>query len=310
MAEARTIELLLSNGTLNGLLRAELAKWNGVMFSSPRDSYSLLSNQFESKYWGIYLLLSDDKVYIGQANELLRRISEHDRGKDWWTRVVLMTTTNDSLTRSDIDWLEYKLINIAFTRGTLDVDNRVKGNTPKVSVFREANLSDYLDGALLLLELVGIKVFAGKNKARKYAPLPNDFGDKLAGERTPIIAKPNNKIRDIRKLFGLTIHLERTSNDRGFSNSVLVVSEREFILKSGSLIKKQDNSIMWKDKKDIAEIREYQSKVGKLYGDRVVQDILFDSLNKVARFIYGQNINAWVSFVDSSGVTIDAIAKS
>lgn len=159
MAEAKTIKLLLSNGSLSGLLVAELLKWDGILFSSPRESYHLLSNEPESKFWGVYLLVSEDKVYIGQANDLLRRIGEHDKSKDWWEKVVLFTTKDNSLNRSDIDYLENKLIDIAKITGTLEMNNVQSGNSPKVSRYRETELKDFLDGALLLLELIGIKVF-------------------------------------------------------------------------------------------------------------------------------------------------------
>ncbi|MFA7446201.1 MAG: GIY-YIG nuclease family protein [Flavobacteriaceae bacterium] len=159
MAEAKTIKLLLSNGSLSGLLVAELLKWDGILFSSPRESYHLLSNELESKFWGVYLLVSEDKVYIGQANDLLRRIGEHDKSKDWWEKVVLFTTKDNSLNRSDIDYLENKLIDIAKNTGTLEMNNVQIGNSPKVSRYRETELKDFLDGALLLLELIGIKVF-------------------------------------------------------------------------------------------------------------------------------------------------------
>lgn len=159
MAEAKTIKLLLSNGSLSGLLIAELLKWDGILFSSPRVSYQLLSNEPESKFWGVYLLVSETQVYIGQANDLLRRIIEHDKNKAWWDRVILLTTKDNSLNRSDIDFLENKLIEKAKEYGTLEASNIQSGKVPKVSRYRETELMDYLEGGLLLLELIGVKVF-------------------------------------------------------------------------------------------------------------------------------------------------------
>lgn len=167
MAEAKTINLLLSNGSLSGLLMAELLKWNGVLLSSPRDSYDLLSGEDASKYWGVYLLVSEDQVYIGQANDLLRRIAEHDKAKDWWEKVVLLTTKDNSLNRSDIDYLENKLIKKATESGTLEMNNIVRGNFTKVNRYRETELEDFLDGALLLLQIIGINVFVKTPKKIK-----------------------------------------------------------------------------------------------------------------------------------------------
>jgi hypothetical protein len=193
MAEAKTIKLLLSNGSLSGLLMAELLKWEGILFASPRSSYQLLSSEPESKYWGVYLLVSEDKVYIGQANELLRRIIEHDRSKDWWNKLILLTTKDNSLNRSDIDYLENKLIAIAKQNGTLEMNNIQTGNSPKVSRYRETELKDFLDGGLLLLELIGIKVFVKDliNKNKKESTI---FTDKKIQDSSSINLFPSQPI--------------------------------------------------------------------------------------------------------------------
>lgn len=197
MAEAKTIKLLLTNGSLSGLLMAELLKWEGILFSSPRESYHLLSNEPESNYWGVYLLVSEEKVYIGQANDLLRRIGEHDKTKDWWEKVILLTTKDNSLNRSDIDFLENKLISIAKSRGSLEMNNVQIGNTPKVSRYRETELVDFLEGGLLLLELIGIKVLAKPLKST------DTFKSKLGFQRQTNYNKEkviSNKVTEIQSI--------------------------------------------------------------------------------------------------------------
>ena len=83
------------------------------------------------------------------------------------------------MTRSDIDYLEYVLIECAFAIDKLDCDNKKKGNPPKVDKFRKVILDQYLNEALFLMQLVGITVFSeGKEKrdgkwAAPTAPLIN-----------------------------------------------------------------------------------------------------------------------------------------
>ncbi|WP_225049377.1 GIY-YIG nuclease family protein [Lacticaseibacillus kribbianus] len=110
MATAKIIELLLEDGTLDGLLTVQDSSWNGTMFVSPRDSINQLFQKKETAYWGVYLLLSDDGVYIGQASELQTRLRQHDKVKDFWSRCVLFTTKDDSLNRSGIDYIEAELV--------------------------------------------------------------------------------------------------------------------------------------------------------------------------------------------------------
>ncbi|SFW06290.1 GIY-YIG catalytic domain [Chlamydia abortus] len=56
------------------------------MLVSPRDKVEDLLNlePYETlcSYWGIYLLVSENQVYIGQASELKARIKQHLYGKD------------------------------------------------------------------------------------------------------------------------------------------------------------------------------------------------------------------------------------
>lgn len=162
--KAKTIQLLLYDGTLNGVINIADSAWNpGEMYASPRNSINELVSL--DKY-GVYLLLSDDRVYVGQAQDLERRIKQHVTGKSWWERVVLLTTKDDSFTRTDIDYLESVLIGKANKAKSLDSDNKNKGNNPKVDKFRKVNLDQYLDEALFLMELIGITVFGADRKKR------------------------------------------------------------------------------------------------------------------------------------------------
>ena len=162
-AKAKTINLLLYEGDLDGVISIEDSSWNsGELYSAPRESVSDLLETDACKKYGVYLLLSKDKVYIGQSSDLAKRITQHTIGKDWWQSVVILTTKDDSLTHSDIDYLESVLINKAFKIHRLDCDNKNKGNNPKVSKFQKVVLEQYLDEALFLMKLIGIAVFSDK----------------------------------------------------------------------------------------------------------------------------------------------------
>ena len=161
-AKAKTIQLLLYDGTLSGVINIADSAWNpGEMYASPREAVNELVSL--DKY-GVYLLLSNERVYVGQAQDLERRIRQHLAGKDWWERVVLLTTQDDSFTRTDIDYLESVLIGKAEKAQSLDSDNKNKGNNPKVDKFRKVTLDQYLEEALFLMELIGVTVFSDSKK--------------------------------------------------------------------------------------------------------------------------------------------------
>ena len=157
-AKAKTINLLLYDGDLSGVISIEDSSWNsGELYSAPRESVDeLLKTDACSKY-GVYLLLSKDMVYVGQASDLKKRINH----------------------------LENVLIEKAFLANRLDCDNKNKGNDPKVSKFRKVFLDQYLDEALFLMQLIGITVFTEKLAASGSLISTIDTKTKLAlGKRS------------------------------------------------------------------------------------------------------------------------------
>ena len=186
-AKAKTINLLLYEGDLGGVISIEDSSWNsGELYSAPRESISELIDSEACNKYGVYLLLSQDMVYVGQSSDLAKRLNQHKLGKDWWESVVVLTTKDDSLNRSDIDYLESVLIERAREINHLDCDNKNKGNPPRVDKFRKVVLDQYLKEALFLMQLIGITVFsdikARPSKVSKSTSLINtiDVTSKLA----------------------------------------------------------------------------------------------------------------------------------
>ena len=140
---------------------------SGKMYSAPRDSINDLVSRADCKKYGVYLLLSEQQVYVGQASDLERRTRQHLSDKDWWTQVILMTTKDDSFNASDIDYLESSLIDLAGKAGKSDSENKKRGNPQKVDEFRQAELEQYLEEALFLLELIGVRVFKIETKKNR-----------------------------------------------------------------------------------------------------------------------------------------------
>ena len=62
------------------------------------------------------------------------------------------------------------LIDRALALKKLDCDNKKSGNPPKVDIFRKVFLGQYLEEALFLMQLIGIRVFAEEKKGAKRNP--------------------------------------------------------------------------------------------------------------------------------------------
>lgn len=83
-ARAKTINLLLYEGSLKGVISIADSSWNsGELYSAPRESVEdLLSTEACNKF-GVYCLLSEEMVYVGQSSDLAKRIKQHIIGKEW-----------------------------------------------------------------------------------------------------------------------------------------------------------------------------------------------------------------------------------
>lgn len=166
-AQAKTINLLLYDGSLQGVISIEDSGWYaGEMYVAPRTSMNSLLDTDACDRYGVYLLLAHNRVYVGQSSDLARRLAQHLAGKEWWESAVVLTTKDDSLNHTDIDWLEASLIERARSTNRLDCDNRQRGNPIKVDRYREVFLKQYLDEALFLMEFIGISMFADKPTAK------------------------------------------------------------------------------------------------------------------------------------------------
>ena len=87
--KAKTVKLLLEDGTLKGVMSIVDSNWNpGEMYAAPRESIDSLISSDACNKFGVYLLLSENKVYVGQSSDLAKRVKQHLAGKDWWERVI------------------------------------------------------------------------------------------------------------------------------------------------------------------------------------------------------------------------------
>ena len=176
-AKAKKITLYLENGTLDGLINiAESDGWDfgGELYSCPRNKLEeLLDDESVVNKVGVYLLLSNKQVYIGQSTDLRSRIMQHKLSKDWWERVILLTSKKNELNQSHITYLEAALIQKAIDCGTIDSENKTGGNKHNLDRYETKLLDQFLDEAYFVLELIGVQVFVkGSKKTNTKTVLP------------------------------------------------------------------------------------------------------------------------------------------
>jgi len=83
----KKLTVYLANGVPSGIRHVEIANWSGQAIACPRSRIGELGDWSESEKPGVYLLLekqsgdSGDKVYIGESENVRKRLSSHFRKK-------------------------------------------------------------------------------------------------------------------------------------------------------------------------------------------------------------------------------------
>ena len=150
------VNLFFENGNYHSLMRVTATGWQGVMYVAPREGIKELAKLKELKQFGVYLLLSESQIYVGEASDLMNRIMQHDKSKPWWTNVVLITKTDDSLTQTGINFLETSLIAIAKEEKSLKCENKNLGNKVKIDDMQKADLQPFLEEAIDIINLLNL----------------------------------------------------------------------------------------------------------------------------------------------------------
>lgn len=296
--KTKTIKMLLYSGSINGVINISNSAWeSGKMYAAPRDSIEDLVSRADCKKYGVYLLLSEQLVYVGQARDLERRTRQHLADKDWWSQVILMTTKDDSFNASDIDYLESRLIDLAVATGKSDTDNKKRGNPQKVDEFRQAELEQYLEEALFILELIGIKVFKKDQNINKRinckrkshqenSPIPTVQTQTINTTAEESESEPDEL--DILRLTGNVAARGKICDD-GF-----------LVLKNSSFVMNECTSC----KPSIVKIRDALLREGKVKNGIFTVDVKFSSPSAAASCIKGCPVNGRIAWRYSNGTNI------
>lgn len=114
----------------------------------------------ESQKPGIYILLGDNKRYVGQAsNSIFSRLQQHNTNKPWWNKLIFFGREDGHLSKAQLDLLE-RLIIEKMNTANIDLDNSTQGNKSyidKLSKFSALSLWNKIDK--LLNDVANIDLF-------------------------------------------------------------------------------------------------------------------------------------------------------
>lgn len=164
-AFGRTIQLFLVDGTPNGLTIASIHGWKGSVLVATQSTFAKLLARPEVDRTGVYILFGPDptdalsmRAYIGEADSVRERIAQSAADRGFWETAVVITTSDEALTKGHVRYLEARLIDIATAAGRVALDNSQAPSADKrrMPEADRANMEAFLANLKTVLPVIGL----------------------------------------------------------------------------------------------------------------------------------------------------------
>lgn len=165
MKRPQTIQIFLPDGSPRSVKIAEITNRVVKAILVPRNKLDYISTRKELNNVGIYFLFGESVekakpiVYIGEAEDCLDRLKQHNRTKEFWNYVVVMVSKINAFTKSHAKYLEHIAVDQAKESNRYEIDNQTAPSKPFVTESMEADLLDSFDTIKILLSTLGFPVY-------------------------------------------------------------------------------------------------------------------------------------------------------
>ena len=167
MPEPYSIRIFVPYGNPEGTKIIDQMNWTGKSIAFPRNEWPEIKNRAEFSENGIYILIGHSEnedndlptIYIGQTQQLIKRISDHYDSKNFWDWCYVFVSSGNTLNASHLTWLECSLLDRARTTGRANLDNVQTPDLPNIDEAEESDLKAFLKEIYRILPIVDFKIF-------------------------------------------------------------------------------------------------------------------------------------------------------
>lgn len=165
---SRSVKLFLADGSPHGIVIADLGNWNGKVLAGPRGRLPELLRRTEAARTGVYILLGPDPdrvdgqlAYIGEADDIAARMRIHLRSetKDFFERIVFLVSSDETLTKAHVRYLESRLIKLTQDAGSVALTNDTHPDFQRLPEADRADMEAFIEHARLVLPILGCDLF-------------------------------------------------------------------------------------------------------------------------------------------------------
>lgn len=278
------------DGTEYGPRFSEIGNWVGKAVYSPRATINKIISRDEFDNPGIYCLKGDptdeafdEKIYIGEAENIRTRLKQHlsDPNKDF-KELIFFISKDELLTKTQIRYLESRLVQLAIEAKTAQIDN---GNSPSLPTLHEADISDmeyFLEQMKLILPVMGFKFLISST-----AKNTSNIG-------------LNEKSK---------VHESYFIKTKSFK-ATMIETDQGYIVEKGSEAKKNLSASCTETYRNMRR-KLLETEILKEIGDKLIfaEDAVFNSPSAASNMVLGRNSNGFTEWVNKEGITFKEVQE-
>jgi hypothetical protein len=161
----KTIQIFLPDGNPRSIKIAEITSRTVQAMLIPRSKLDFAAKRDELNNVGIYFLISRETedvkpvIYIGEAENCLKRLSEHNRNNDFWNTAIAVVSSKKDFTKSHIKYLEWFCYQQAEKAGRYQINNSTTPTKSHITESMEADLLDHFETIKVLVSTLGYPIF-------------------------------------------------------------------------------------------------------------------------------------------------------
>ena len=278
----QTIQIFLPAGDPRGMRVAEITTRIVRVIEVPRSQLADFIQTPEAQQVGVYFLIGElsesglPRAYVGQSGSVGNRLVQHNQGKDFWNRALVVISLTNSMTQTHAQFLEWVAIAEATKAGRYSLENSNTGSQPYTPAPLQADCHEIHETAAILLATLGQPIFepltaAPSSRSEKELFYCARSGADGVGEYTTE---------------GFVVHkgsrgrMENVASIQGTSNERL----RELLVKEG-VMAAEDGLYLF------------------------TRDYLFTSPSTAAMAVMGRSANGWLEWRAANGKTLDEVKR-
>lgn len=270
----QVLQFILEEENPNGIIECSVDDWFGISYKIPRNKLKEASSLKYINNTGVYILLGDDEntaekiAYIGEAEDIYNRLSQHNKNKDFWNECIVFVSKDNSLNKAHIKYIEHELYEMSKKASRYIIKNESNPTKSSLSNADEIRAEKFISKIKIIANMFGYKLFISLVDK-------NDREDK-------------------------TLHL--TNNGIEYAKGLL--TDEGFVVLKGSKVKEGVfDSLSPSLNGFFNKERSSTDLVDNVY----INDHLFSSPSMAAIAILGRNANGYTEWKNKDNITLKKI---